>query len=174
MVVNLGWVKDRKWDELLAEIRAVKAACKGKLLKVIIETCLLTEEEKIRLCGIVSESGAEFIKTSTGFGGGGATREDVALFKAHVAPHVRIKAAINLLQTTRLPVSDIDSRVGYQSLSSFNRHFLRIAGTSPLNYRRQRESGLDSAEAALLQSPEAQGYSPAECILSASGQQSFP
>ena len=93
MVVNLGWVKDRKWDELLAEIRAVKAACKGKLLKVIIETCLLTEEEKIRLCGIVSESGAEFIKTSTGFGGGGATREDVALFKAHVAPHVRIKAA---------------------------------------------------------------------------------
>ncbi|MBQ8654037.1 MAG: helix-turn-helix transcriptional regulator [Clostridia bacterium] len=88
--------------------------------------------------------------------------------------HVRIKAAINLLQTTRLPVSDIASRVGYQSLSSFNRHFLRIAGTSPLNYRRQRESGLDSAEAALLQSPEAQGYSPAECILSASGQQSFP
>ena len=93
MVVNLGWVKDQKWEEILSEIRAIKAACKGKLLKVIIETCLLTEEEKIKLCAIVSDSGAEYIKTSTGFGGGGATREDVALFKAHVAPHVKIKAA---------------------------------------------------------------------------------
>ena len=88
MVVNLGWVKDQKWEEILSEIRAIKASCKGKLLKVIIETCLLTEEEKIKLCAIVSDSGAEYIKTSTGFGGGGATREDVALFKAHVAPHV--------------------------------------------------------------------------------------
>ena len=93
MVVNLGWVKDQKWEEILSEIRAIKAACKGKLLKVIIETCLLTEEEKVKLCAIVSDSGAEYIKTSTGFGGGGATREDVALFKAHVAPHVKIKAA---------------------------------------------------------------------------------
>ena len=93
MVVNLGWVKDQKWEEILSEIRAIKASCKGKLLKVIIETCLLTEEEKIKLCAIVSDSGAEYIKTSTGFGGGGATREDVALFKAHVAPHVKIKAA---------------------------------------------------------------------------------
>ena len=93
MVVNLGWVKDQKWEEILSEIRAIKASCKGKLLKVIIETCLLTEEEKIKLCAIVSDSGAEYIKTSTGFGGGGATREDVALFTAHVAPHVKIKAA---------------------------------------------------------------------------------
>ena len=93
MVINLGWVKDRRWDDLLAELRAVKDSCKGRLLKVIIETCLLTEAEKIEMCRVVSESGADYIKTSTGFGGGGATREDVALFKAHVAPHVKIKAA---------------------------------------------------------------------------------
>ena len=93
MVINLGWVKDRKWDELLSEIKAIKEACHGKLLKVIIETCLLTDAEKIEMCRVVSESGADYIKTSTGFGGGGATREDVALFKAHVAPHVKIKAA---------------------------------------------------------------------------------
>lgn len=93
MVINVGWVKDQKWDEVLSEIKAVKAACKGKLLKVIIETCLLTDPEKIKLCEIVTASGAEYIKTSTGFGGGGATREDVALFKAHVGPGVKIKAA---------------------------------------------------------------------------------
>ena len=93
MVINLGWVKEKKWEDLLSEIKAVKAACKGKLLKVIIETCLLTDEEKKEMCRVVSESGAEYIKTSTGFGGGGATREDVALFKANVAPHVKIKAA---------------------------------------------------------------------------------
>ena len=93
MVINLGWVKDGRWDDVLEEIRAVKAACGGKLLKVIIETCFLTDEEKIRMCGIVTESGAEYIKTSTGFGGGGATREDVALFAAHVGPGVKIKAA---------------------------------------------------------------------------------
>lgn len=93
MVINVGWVKDRKWECLLEELKAVKAACGGKLLKVIIETCLLTDEEKIKMCEIVSASGAEFIKTSTGFAGGGATREDVALFAGHVAPHVKIKAA---------------------------------------------------------------------------------
>ena len=93
MVINVGWVKDRLYDKVLEEIKAVKAACGGKLLKVIIETCLLTKEEKIELCRVVSQSGAEYIKTSTGFGGGGATREDVALFKKHVAPHVKIKAA---------------------------------------------------------------------------------
>ena len=93
MVINVGWVKDRLSDKVLEEIKAVKVACGGKLLKVIIETCLLTEEEKIELCRVVSQSGAEYIKTSTGFGGGGATREDVALFKKHVAPHVKIKAA---------------------------------------------------------------------------------
>ena len=93
MVINIGWVKDRRYDDLLAEIKAVKAACDGRLLKVIIETCLLTDEEKIEMCRVVSESGADYIKTSTGFGGGGATREDVALFAAHVAPHVKIKAS---------------------------------------------------------------------------------
>lgn len=93
MVINLGWVKDQKWDDLLSEIRAVKAACGGKTLKVIIETCFLSDEEKIRMCEIVTASGADYIKTSTGFGGGGATREDVALFAAHVGPGVKIKAA---------------------------------------------------------------------------------
>ena len=93
MVINIGWVKDRKWDQLLQEISFVKAACAGKLLKVIIECCLLTDEEKIQMCGIVTASGADYIKTSTGFGGGGATREDVALFAKHVGPDVKIKAA---------------------------------------------------------------------------------
>ena len=93
MVINVGWVKDQRWDDLLGEIRAIKASCGGKLLKVIIETCLLTDEEKIKLCEIVSASGADYIKTSTGFAGGGATREDVALFAKHVQPHVKIKAA---------------------------------------------------------------------------------
>lgn len=93
MVINLGWVKDQRWDSVLEEIRAVKAACRGRLLKVIVETCFLTEEEKIRMCKIVTESGADYIKTSTGFGSGGATREDVALFAAHIGPNVKIKAA---------------------------------------------------------------------------------
>ena len=93
MVINVGWVKDKLYGKVLEEIKEVKAACHGKLLKVIIETCLLTDQEKIELCRVVSESGADYIKTSTGFGGGGATREDVALFKKHVAPHVKIKAA---------------------------------------------------------------------------------
>ena len=93
MVINIGWAKDGRWDDLLSEIQAVKAACGGRILKVILECCLLTEEEKIRLCEVVTESGADFIKTSTGFGGGGATREDVALMAAHVGPGVAIKAA---------------------------------------------------------------------------------
>ena len=93
MVINIGWLKDKKYDALLDEIRAVKSACHGKLLKVIIETCLLTYEEKIKMCEIVSDSGAEYIKTSTGFSTGGATFDDIALFKAHVKPHLKIKAA---------------------------------------------------------------------------------
>ena len=93
MVINIGWLKDKKYDELLSEIKAVKSACSGKLLKVIIETCLLTDEEKIKMCEIVSASGADYIKTSTGFSSGGATKEDVALFAAHVEPHLKIKAA---------------------------------------------------------------------------------
>ena len=93
MVINIGWAKDGKFDAITEEIAAVKAACKGKLLKVIIETCLLTDEEKIALCKCVSDSGADYIKTSTGFSKAGATFQDVALFAQHVAPHVKIKAA---------------------------------------------------------------------------------
>ncbi|MBE6562864.1 MAG: deoxyribose-phosphate aldolase [Ruminococcaceae bacterium] len=93
MVINIGWLKDKKYELLLSEIKAVKEACRGKLLKVIIETCLLTDEEKIKMCEIVSKSGADFIKTSTGFSKGGATFDDVALFAANVEPHLKIKAA---------------------------------------------------------------------------------
>ena len=93
MVINLGWVKEGRYDDVLKEIDAVKDACNGKLLKVIIETCLLTEEEKIALCDVVSRSRAEFIKTSTGFAGGGATLEDIQLFKKYVTGDTKIKAA---------------------------------------------------------------------------------
>ena len=93
MVINIGWAKEGKWDAITAEIAAIKKACKGKLLKVIIETCLLTDEEKIQLCKCVSDSGADYIKTSTGFSTAGATFHDVELFAANVAPHVKIKAA---------------------------------------------------------------------------------
>ena len=93
MVINIGWAKEGKWEDLTAEIAAIKAACGSKILKVIIETCLLTDEEKIALCKCVSDSGADFIKTSTGFSKAGATFADVELFAKHVAPHVQIKAA---------------------------------------------------------------------------------
>lgn len=93
MVINIGWLKDKKYNDILDEIKAVKDACGEKILKVIIETCLLTDEEKIKMCEIVSQSGADFIKTSTGFSTGGATEADIKLFAQHVAPHVKIKAA---------------------------------------------------------------------------------
>ena len=93
MVINIGWLKDKRYDELLDEINAVKEACSGRLLKVIIETCLLTEDEKIRMCGIVSESGADYIKTSTGFSTAGANKEDIRLMSEHVSPGTKIKAA---------------------------------------------------------------------------------
>ena len=93
MVVNIGYVKDGLYDLQLDEIRRIKQACGGHILKVIVETCLLTEEEKIRMCQVVTESGADFIKTSTGFSTGGATFDDVALFRKYVGPQVRIKAA---------------------------------------------------------------------------------
>ena len=93
MVVNLGWVKDGLYDQVLSEIRAVKDACHGRTLKVIIETCLLTQEEKEQLCRVVSESGADYIKTSTGFSTGGATAQDVALLREHSAPELKVKAA---------------------------------------------------------------------------------
>ena len=93
MVINIGWAKEGKFDAIRDEIAAIKAACKGKLLKVIIETCLLTDDEKIALCKAVSDSGADYIKTSTGFSTAGATFADVELFAKYVAPHVKIKAA---------------------------------------------------------------------------------
>lgn len=93
MVINIGMLKDKRYDELLSEIKEIKKSCNGKLLKVIIETCLLTDEEKIKMCEIVSDSGADYIKTSTGFSTGGATREDIALFSENVKPHLLIKAA---------------------------------------------------------------------------------
>lgn len=93
MVINIGMLKDKRYDDILSEIKAIKQACNGKLLKVIIETCLLTDEEKIRMCEIVSDSGADYIKTSTGFSTAGATFEDIKLFAEHVKPHVKIKAA---------------------------------------------------------------------------------
>lgn len=93
MVVNLGWVKDGKFPEVRQEIADVKAACGDKILKVIIETCYLTREEKIALCGCVTDAGADYIKTSTGFGSAGADIEDIRLFKEHIGANVRIKAA---------------------------------------------------------------------------------
>ena len=93
MVINIGALKEKDYDFVLNEIKAVRENCKGKILKVIIETCLLSEEEKIKMCEIVSDSGADFIKTSTGFSTGGATREDIELFASHIKPHLKIKAA---------------------------------------------------------------------------------
>jgi len=93
MVINIGWLKDEKYDELCDEIKAIKAACGDKILKVIIETCLLTQEEKIIMCKLVTAAGADYIKTSTGFSTAGATFEDVALFAKHIGPNVKIKAA---------------------------------------------------------------------------------
>lgn len=93
MVINLGLLKEGKYAEIGEEIKAVKSACCGKVLKVIIETCLLTDEEKIMMCRVVSDSGADFIKTSTGFSSGGATAHDIALFAANVSGNLQIKAA---------------------------------------------------------------------------------
>lgn len=93
MVINIGWIKDGLFDQQLDEIKQVKAACGDHILKVIIETCLLTKEEKIRMCGVVTRAGADFIKTSTGFSTAGATFDDVALFAENVGPRVKIKAA---------------------------------------------------------------------------------
>lgn len=93
MVINIGWLKDKKYDSILEEIKAIKKVCNGKLLKVIIETCLLTEEEKIKMCKIVSKAGADYIKTSTGFSKAGATFADVELMARNVDEGVKVKAA---------------------------------------------------------------------------------
>lgn len=93
MVINLGLVKEGRWEDVVYEITAVRKVCKGKILKVIVETCLLTENEKIKMCELVSKSGADYIKTSTGFSTGGATREDIALFSKHISGALKIKAS---------------------------------------------------------------------------------
>lgn len=93
MVINIGWLKDKKYDLIENEIRSLKEICGDKILKVIIETCFLTEEEKIKMCEIVTNAGADYIKTSTGFGGAGATFEDIKLFSEHIGPNVKMKAA---------------------------------------------------------------------------------
>lgn len=93
MVINIGDLKDRRYERILEEIRSIKAVCGEHVLKVIIETCLLTEEEKIKMCRLVTEAGADFIKTSTGFSAAGATFEDIALFSRHIGPRVKMKAA---------------------------------------------------------------------------------
>lgn len=93
MVINLGWVKDKRFDLIEQEIRTLKSACQDRILKVIIETCLLTEEEKTKMCEVVTKAGADYIKTSTGFSTAGATFEDVKLFAEHVGKEVKIKAA---------------------------------------------------------------------------------
>lgn len=103
MVINIGDLKDKRYDDIVDEIIQIKKACKDKVLKVIIETCLLTDEEKIKMCELVTKSGADYIKTSTGFSTGGATKEDIALFKKHVGSNVKIKAAggISTLQDAK-------------------------------------------------------------------------
>lgn len=118
MVINIGWLKDKKYDLLHNEIESIKEACHGRILKVIIESCLLTDEEKIKMCEIVSDSGADFIKTSTGFSTAGATKEDVALFSEHVASHVKIKAAggIRSLQDAEDFLNLGASRLGTSSI----------------------------------------------------------
>ena len=114
MVINIGWVKDRKWDALLEEIKAVKESCQGRILKVIVETCLLTEEEKVKLCEIVTASGAEYIKTSTGFSTGGATAHDVALMRQTVGDGLGVKASggIRTLEDALTMIEAGASRLG--------------------------------------------------------------
>lgn len=114
MVINIGQVKEGNYDYVLREINVVKESCKDKLLKVIIETCLLTDEEKIKMCEIVSASNADYIKTSTGFSKGGATFEDIALFAQHIKPDIKIKAAggISSLEDAEKFISLGASRLG--------------------------------------------------------------
>ena len=114
MVINLGWVKDRRYDDIMDEIIAVKEACHGRTLKVIVETCLLSQEEKIQMCNVVTKSGADYIKTSTGFSTDGATPQDIALFKANVGKNVKIKAAggISSLEDADLMLKLGASRLG--------------------------------------------------------------
>ena len=118
MVINIGFLKSGRDDAVEKEIRAIKKACGDKILKVIIETCLLTEEEKIKMCRIVTAAGADYIKTSTGFSTGNATVEDVVLFSKHIGPNVKIKAAggIRSLEEAQMFLDAGASRIGSSSL----------------------------------------------------------
>ena len=120
MVINLGLVKEGDWEGVLSEIKAVKASCNGRILKVIVEACQLTQEEKIAACRVVSMSGADFIKTSTGFSTGGATVEDVKLFKQHISPDVRIKAAggIRTFEQAQAMIEAGADRIGASALAA--------------------------------------------------------
>ena len=118
MVINLGLAKAGDWEGVLQEIRAVKLACRGRILKVIVEACQLTQEEKIAMCRVVSMSGADFIKTSTGFSTGGATVEDVKLFKENISPDTRIKAAggIRTFEQAQAMIEAGADRIGASAL----------------------------------------------------------
>lgn len=118
MVINIGDLKDKRYDAVLNEIKSIKSACGGKILKVIIETCLLTDDEKIKMCEIVTDAGADFIKTSTGFSTGGANEADLRLFAANVGKGVKIKAAggIKSLETAELFMETGASRLGTSSI----------------------------------------------------------
>lgn len=130
MVINIGLVKDGKYNDILNEINAVKKSCNGKTLKVIIETCLLTEEEKIRMCETVSASDADFIKTSTGFSTGGATREDIILFTGHCRNTLKIKAAggIGSLQDAEDFISLGASRLGTSRIVKLIKNQENVSG----------------------------------------------
>ena len=136
MVINLSMVKDGCWVDVAQDIRAVREATAGKLLKVIIECCLLTEEEKLHLCKIVSDSGAEYIKTSTGFSTGGATREDVALMRANCAPHVKVKAAggISSLKDAEDFIELGAERLGTSRIVKLAMEQEKLAGAPEENY----------------------------------------
>ncbi len=114
MVINITDVKNKLFDKVTEEIRTLKNVCEDKILKVIIETCYLTEEEKIAMCKAVTEAGADYIKTSTGFGTGGATLEDVKLFKKHIGPNVKIKAAggVSTVEDLEMFISEGCDRIG--------------------------------------------------------------
>jgi len=123
MVINLGLAKAGDWEGVLQEIKAVKLSCKGRILKVIVEACQLTQEEKVAVCRVVSMSGADFIKTSTGFSTGGATVEDVKLFKEHISPDVRIKAAggIRTFEQAQAMIGAGADRIGASALVALAR-----------------------------------------------------
>lgn len=130
MVINISDVKNKNYEAIKDEIAALKKLVGDKILKVIIETCYLTEEEKIAMCKIVSEAGADYIKTSTGFGTGGATIEDINLFKAHIAPGVKMKAAggVRSLKDLEMFLNAGCERIGTSSAVQF------IKGEKPKNY----------------------------------------